>query len=282
MENILKCIDSNNPITVHGQNNLQISIISSEIIKDLKSFGLHQKKSYTLQFPKNIPHEYMYGFVRGLIDGDGSIWQEGKTKDYRSSYCTASEQFIYDLLEFLQKEIPDMTAAIRKQKNTYVLSFSTNDTRRLRNYIYKNIDENSLYLKRKYGKFLLSGDLTPRRGYRKLKMLSIEETSKFMIDNNIKTKKQWIKYKKTYNIKNIPSIPWEFYKNKGWTTWRDLVGTTFLDFYKAREFVQNLKLKNAKEWKQYSKSKLRPISVPSIPWSKYKEWDGMADWLGNN
>ena len=35
--------------------------------------GLTTEKSLTLQFPNNIPDEYLSHFIRGFFDGDGSI-----------------------------------------------------------------------------------------------------------------------------------------------------------------------------------------------------------------
>jgi hypothetical protein len=47
---------------------------------------------------------------------------------------------------------------------------------------------------------------------------------------------------------------------------------TFRDFESAREFVQKLGLKNAKEWQAYATSGNKPDDIPSTPWDVYKEW----------
>ncbi len=52
-------------------------------------------------------------------------------------------------------------------------------------------------------------------------------------------------------------------------------------FVEARKFVRKLKLKNAGEWEQYSKSGERPDDIPSSPRHTYKkEWTTWGDWLG--
>jgi hypothetical protein len=48
-------------------------VCSNKIIANrLREIGLYESKSLTIGMP-NIPHEFMPGFIRGCIDGDGSI-----------------------------------------------------------------------------------------------------------------------------------------------------------------------------------------------------------------
>jgi len=75
-------------------------------------------------------------------------------------------------------------------------------------------------------------------------------------------------------------------KNKE-INWSDYLGirvhmnVEFLSFEEARKFVQNLKLKNEKEWQEYSKSNKRPENIPSHPKETYaKEFKNFGDWLG--
>ena len=63
---------------------------------------------------------------------------------------------------------------------------------------------------------------------------------------------------------------------------RRVRGRNFLPYEEARAFVNKLGLKNAKEWREYSKTN-RPSFIPSKPETKYKGkgWIDFADWLGN-
>lgn len=54
-----------------GQH-LRITFTSKEITNFLRSVGLTERKSLTVEWPK-MPTEYMGDFMRGLIDGDGSV-----------------------------------------------------------------------------------------------------------------------------------------------------------------------------------------------------------------
>lgn len=104
---------------------------------------------------------------------------------------------------------------------------------------------------------------------------------------------QWKEYCKSGNKPfNIPSIPENTYKNKGWVSYADWLNTNniqsgkinYREFKKAREFVRKLKLKSNNEWNDYSKSKSKPNDIPATPMSTYKNkgWLNMGDWLGNN
>lgn len=54
----------------------------------------------------------------------------------------------------------------------------------------------------------------------------------------------------------------------------------FVSFKKARGYVRKLRLKNKREWREYSKTK-RPKFIPSNPNVTYKnEWVSFQDWMG--
>ena len=55
----------------------------------------------------------------------------------------------------------------------------------------------------------------------------------------------------------------------------------FLPFHKAKKFVQNLNLKNVKEWILYTKSPEFPEFLPKHPSERYKKsWKSFKDFLG--
>ena len=54
----------------------------------------------------------------------------------------------------------------------------------------------------------------------------------------------------------------------------------FLSFEKAREYVQNLKLKDTKDWENFCHSRNKPDNIPGFPHLVYKnEWRGWDDWI---
>jgi len=88
---------------------------------------------------------------------------------------------------------------------------------------------------------------------------------------------------------DIPYGPNLTYKNNGWKSWGDFLGTDristsqfqFRSFTEAKNFVHSLNLKSQKEWQQYSKSEKRPKDIPGTPPNPYrKDWKGWGDFLG--
>jgi hypothetical protein len=120
---------------------------------------------------------------------------------------------------------------------------------------------------------------------------NFESAREFVRSLKLKSKKEWLEYRKSGNKPdNIPSFPWDTYKNKGWKSVGDFLGTMtvstnekiFLSFKESREFVRSLKLKSKKEWLEYRNSGNKPDNIPSNPERTYKkEWKGTSDFLGN-
>jgi hypothetical protein len=96
--------------------------------------------------------------------------------------------------------------------------------------------------------------------------------------------------------KDIPVAANEIYKDDGWTTWGDWLGTgniakyliVYRPFSEARTFVRSLRLKGARDWRIYCKNLLAhsagkfPDDLPKNPDKTYAEkgWAGWGDWLG--
>jgi len=121
--------------------------------------------------------------------------------------------------------------------------------------------------------------------------LPFEEARKFSHSLKLKTAEQWAKYSKSgKKPDDIPANPSRVYKNKGWISWGDWMGTGFVAskkrkyriFQEARRFVRSLKIKNESEWRTYTKSGRKPTDIPADPKQVYKNkgWKGFGDWLG--
>jgi hypothetical protein len=127
----------------------------------------------------------------------------------------------------------------------------------------------------------------------KSNFLSFEEARTFVRNLNLKNQKGWNNYCKSKNShQNIPNSPEDAYKNDGWISLSDWLGTNnlcgselkkqFLSFKEARNFVHSLNLKGTKYWKIYCKSGKKPINIPSGPSIAYKDsgWVSWCDWIG--
>jgi SAM-dependent methyltransferase len=121
--------------------------------------------------------------------------------------------------------------------------------------------------------------------------LPFEEARAFARSLGLKNQTEWQAWAKSHaKPDNIPAKPRQTYKNKGWVSFGDWLGTniiansnrTFLLFEEARAFARSLALKNQAEWNTWSKTGDRPDDIPSNPSKTYKEqgWINWGDWLG--
>lgn len=207
-------MDSDNPLNNHNSNNKYFNIYSEEIVSDIKKiFGNFSNKTFDLEFPK-IDNIFLTDFIRGFFDGDGCITYQKNEKCYTSSIISASELFISYLFNVLKKEIDGFGGKLNVVNGYNVLTMGVNDTRRFGNYIYKELDNNSLYLKRKKEKFDKSGSIKIAT-FNKI-FLSYDESRYYIKNLGINTYRDWRKYKKINKIDNIPSNISYYNEYKNW------------------------------------------------------------------
>lgn len=121
--------------------------------------------------------------------------------------------------------------------------------------------------------------------------LPFEDARKYAQSMGFKSRVEWQGWVKSgKKPENIPSAPDRAYKEKGWNSWGDWLGTgrvapqnmTFRPFADARDFVRQLKLMNVADWDNWTKSANRPDDIPAGPARVYKNsgWENWGDWLG--
>lgn len=116
--------------------------------------------------------------------------------------------------------------------------------------------------------------------------VTLSELKKFASDNNIKTFGQWKKFW-TINKRpdNIPSSPDSVYKDNGWISWPNFFNTEigeYLSYEEAEKIIHSKKIKSKNEWEIFSKSNERPVNIPVVPNTVYKNrgWESWGKWLG--
>ncbi|MFC1644305.1 LAGLIDADG family homing endonuclease, partial [Candidatus Omnitrophota bacterium] len=102
---------------------------------------------------------FLTDFIRGIFDGDGSVFFEKRNNKspLRASFVSSSKDFIGTLEKKLRKlGMPQRRIYQHKTKNSisYMIRYGHNDSIKLLNILYENVPENGLFLKRKYMKFL--------------------------------------------------------------------------------------------------------------------------------
>ena len=120
---------------------------SQKTVNDLKRLGCVERKSLILTFPEpnQVSPEYIYSFIRGYFDGDGSIGC------YKGNYIlnfTGTEQFIKKLALYFNggSVFPDK----RKINSWY---FNLNGNLQIIQAYHLLYDNAQRYLLRKYNKF---------------------------------------------------------------------------------------------------------------------------------
>ncbi|OGW93619.1 MAG: hypothetical protein A3K16_00795 [Omnitrophica bacterium RIFCSPLOWO2_01_FULL_45_24] len=127
------------------------------LVEDLAGLGILPRKSLSVKFP-TVPDAFMKDFIRGVFDGDGSVYFEKRSMRYpvRTSFVSSSLEFI-EKLEVTLQQLGLPKRAIYKQKTKngmhYKVRYSHENSKKLFKVMYYDI-KNGLFMERKYKKFL--------------------------------------------------------------------------------------------------------------------------------
>lgn len=160
LEKLKKCLDSNAPIKTGKQNSFGaiteyviLEINNAYMVNSLKRLGCIENKTHTLKYPiiEIVPEKFQYDFIRGFLDGDGSIKHTKLNKKrglidklYEVSF-TGTEKMLKGIQGVLKTNtIPKEN----KKKHCWEYRFGGNlQVIEILNKLYKNA---TVYLDRKY------------------------------------------------------------------------------------------------------------------------------------
>lgn len=156
LQKISDIMGSSYPIQKSTKNVCRITIRSKEIVEDIKRLGGTERKSKTIRFP-SVPKKYLPDFIRGLWDGDGTIFYGNNDKYFESHYVTASKRFAKSFLTILRECIPGIKGEIsirttKKGTLVYYINFYKNSTIKLGKFMYQKNNETKMH--RKYELFM--------------------------------------------------------------------------------------------------------------------------------
>ena len=126
------------------------------------------------------------------------------------------------------------------------------------------------------------------------KYKSYEEAKKYIKKFKFRSGNEFIKFAKSKKCpSNIPIMVRGVYKNKGWVSMGDFLGTgriadrfkTFISYNKAKKVIKKFKLNSGAEYFKFCKENKEIIEKANIPFSpsghyKKKGWKGWGDFLG--
>lgn len=135
LEAMLKEIDSDHVLTFTKKDNCcRFTICSETIYNDIIKLGGKERKSFDIKFPY-VPEKYIPDFIRGLWDGDGSVFYSEQKKAYISSYSSASVELINKLYSTLKDNIPNLGGTLAESDGEYSLQFAKKDSFKLGKFI---------------------------------------------------------------------------------------------------------------------------------------------------
>ncbi len=158
VENFRKCLKLKNKIGVKnsGSNKEKIYYVVQFSDVNLYDFlvgiGIIQAKSKTLATIE-IPNEYFFDFLRGCIDGDGSISStthpESSIRQLRLRLCSASKPFLLWVKKEILTNLKIESGWIYSNKTSmHILSYGKRDSIKiLKNMYYTDV---KYYLQRKF------------------------------------------------------------------------------------------------------------------------------------
>lgn len=126
---------------------VELDITSEIFVKHLIRHGCTSRKTYNLRFP-NISEDFLFDFIKGIFDGDGSYVFTEKTK--KITLISASSSFVY----FLQSVLIDnaIITYVTHTGNYYILSIERKDS--IKKFVEKILYTHSDFLHRKKEKMI--------------------------------------------------------------------------------------------------------------------------------
>lgn len=132
-----------------------LRICDKKIFHDLKKYGITERKSLTIRPPRHLPAKFTHHYIRGVFDGDGSVYLIRKNFPSKLNvlFYTGSYQMICFLFDFVKKMCPEFSGSIMKRpdKSFYSIHLGQRDGKILFNILYKDA---AIFIKRKYKTFL--------------------------------------------------------------------------------------------------------------------------------
>lgn len=161
IEKFKKFLSSSNKISYREKlKAYRISISNNIIGKDLVNLGCFIKKSNILKFPtlEQVPKEFQKDFVRGYLDGDGSICIYSRLNSLKLTISLlGTKEFLEGLKTNLNLPNNNLTITNKGSlANCFTLQYANYHSIKILEYLYKN---SNIYLERKYEKYLKAMEL---------------------------------------------------------------------------------------------------------------------------
>ncbi len=161
LEEIRNILQSTKPL-LYGESTKSFRLIvnNKQLCRRLINLGVLPKKSLIIKFPLNIPRQNLKDFIRGYVDGDGSLRYCNRKRSpyFEIKICSGSKDFIIVLEEKIYSRQNIRSRITLQGKNCYLLRYSCARGLKLAKWLYQDVE---LYLGRKFNKYQEA--LSPRK-----------------------------------------------------------------------------------------------------------------------
>lgn len=152
-----------------------IKIHSKQMVSDLQRFNIVPRKSLIYKFPESVLYnENIKHFIRGIIDGDGWVYQWNNSSDI--GFC-GTKHCVETIALHLEKVLNLSKLTIHPQGKIYkFLSRRLEDNIKIYHYLY---DEATIWLDRKYETAIKISNIIPnKKSITKKEIITIYEKHK--------------------------------------------------------------------------------------------------------
>ena len=154
LEKLRTEINMHSKLTYDKRENKECAVLrfrSQKMANDLAKYGIIPQKTYkTKHLPNNIPSNFIIPFMRGLLDGDGSIYQQ-KDKSYKIDFCSYHKSICEDFRNLCNQFLDEpVTTIIENYGTAYHFRINKKHlVKQLATVLYK---DSKISLARKYEK----------------------------------------------------------------------------------------------------------------------------------
>ena len=123
---------------------------SQKLSSDLTKFGCISPKWDSIRLPTNIPNHLLRDFLRGYIDGDGSlIILNNKYKSPRLAIY-GNRLFLKDVQRIFSEQLSITSCFTEKESSAMLTVYRVDEVKTILDWLYEG---STLYLTRKYNKY---------------------------------------------------------------------------------------------------------------------------------
>lgn len=154
LERIRQLLQITKPLLYAPKTRSYRMIIANRVLAEkLVRMGVVPRKSLIVEFPQ-IPGPYLRHFVRGIVDGDGSVFYFDRPRSpyFAIRIYSGSQRFLIGAREAIMNQTGIQGNVREVHKNAYVLDCTCSRAERLGAWLY---EDSRIFLERKHSAYVL-------------------------------------------------------------------------------------------------------------------------------